>query len=411
MTRNVMGRLLLMRRSRWFASLCLLLISAVLETDGALLVLQRKELSAAWKYAVQSRIYPEDPDRMFVTTRGAGLAVLNISDRDSGRPVLCAQSLLNHSLEGQDRVGNIFVVVDLDLSGLHVFDLRKGAGLAPVGFVQFGLHGALHCRLYTAPDGCLYALVTIGHHIIHTSRLAIVNVTAPDAPVLVADLETAVMCMEGVLVYRGFAFVGGYCDSHSLVVISLEDVTAPRIVRTLHNESYVNMVGALGTSPTTGTALMYQALWARPGGLAIFDMTDPASPLEISRVVGDKTSMANRVQINNMGYAFLPLDGGFNASGVAAIDIRKPRRPALVQAVTLPATRVYCLATGSVRFVYVFAIGYPSNDTTMYTFSINPPTQGQSTRTQALPLNIPVRSGDVKSGESARRAASVLGAE
>ena len=391
-----------MRRSRWFASLCLLLISAnsssppvVVEaaapkaSDGALLVLQRKELSAAWKYAVQSRIYPEDPDRLFVTTRGAGLAVLNISDRDSGRPVLSMQSLSNHSLEGQDRAGDTLVVVDLDLSGLHVFDLRKGAGpgpvhaaLAPVGFVQFGLQGALHCRLYTAPDGCLYALVTIGHHIHtpNTSRLAIVNVTTPDAPVLVADLETAVPCMEGVLVYRGFAFVGGYCDSHSLVVISLEDVAAPRIVRTLHNESYVNMVGALGTSPTTGTTLMYQALWTRPGGLAIFDMEDPASPVEISRVVRDNTSMANRVQINQMGYAFLPLDGGLNASGVAAIDIRQPRRPALVQAVTLPATRVYCLATRG-RFVYVFAIGYPSHDTTMYTFSINPPTQGQSTRT------------------------------
>jgi hypothetical protein len=385
----------LMRRSQWFASLCLLLISAALEisssappvvkaspkADGALLVLQRKELSAAWKYAVQSRIYPEDPDRLFVTTRGAGLAVLNISDRDSGRPVLCAQSLSNHSLEGQDRVGDTLVVVDLDLSGLHVFDLPKAgpgqvhAALAPVGFLQFGLHGALHCRLHAALDGCLYALVTIGHHI-HTpnSRLAIVNVTAPDAPVLVADLETAVPCMEGVLVYRGYAFVGGYCDSHSLVVISLEDVTAPRIVRTLHNESYVNMVGALGTSPTTGTALMYQALWTRPGGLAIFDMEDPASPLEISRVVGDNTSMANRVQINRMGYAFLPLEGGLNASGVAAIDIREPRRPALVQTVTLPASRVYCLATGG-RFVYVFAIGDPSHDTNMYTFSINPPTR------------------------------------
>ena len=58
------------------------------------------------------------------------------------------------------------VVVDLNLSGLHVnlsglhvFSLpHDGAGdatLAPVGFLQFGRHGALHCRLYAAPGGGL----------------------------------------------------------------------------------------------------------------------------------------------------------------------------------------------------------------------------------------------------------------
>ena len=341
---------------------------------GDLLVHLRQERLAALKYAVQSRVYPEEPDRLFVTTRGAGLAVFIISD--GARPALQAQWGTNHSLEGQDRVADTLVVVDLDLSALHVFTLSNGLhpghALAPVGYLQFGLHGALHCRLYKqAPEsgGGLFALVSIGHGIKTPCRLAVVNVTEPAAPRLVADFQTPVTCMEGVLVFREFAFVGGYCDSYSLVVISLEDIAAPRIVRALHNSSYVNMVGALGVSDT-GAPLMYQALWTKPGGLAIFDLGSPSAPVEIGRVVGDNTSFANRVQLNTLGYAFLPLEAGLAASGIAAIDIRDPRRPFLAQAIPLPGVKVYCLATFGM-FVYAFGIE-GNGDTSMYQFRINP---------------------------------------
>ena len=57
--------------------------------------------------------------------------------------------------------------------------------------------------------GGLFALVTIGHGINAPCRLAIVNVTQPDAPSLVTDVQTNVTCMDGVLVYRDYAFVGG----------------------------------------------------------------------------------------------------------------------------------------------------------------------------------------------------------
>ena len=337
----------------------------------ALLVMQHKVSSTALKYAVQSRVYPEEPERLVVTTRGAGLAIFNLSD--AGRPALHAQWGANHSLEGQDRVGDTLVVVDLNLSGLHVFNMSGAArehAPSPVGYVQFGLHGALHCRLYKAPDGNLFALVSIGHGIKNPCRLAVVNVTQPDAPKLVVDFQTPVTCMEGVLVYGEYAFVGGYCDSHSLVVISLADIAAPRIVRALHNSSYVNMVGALGASPA-GAPLMYQALWAKPGGVAIFDMQDPASPLEIGRVVGNSTCFANRVQLSDGGgYALLPLEAGLAASGIAAIDVRDPRRPVLAQAVPLPKTKVYCLAT---RGMFVYAFGIEKDDeTSMFVFSISP---------------------------------------
>ena len=64
----------------------------------------------------------------------------------------------------------------------------------------------------------------------------------------------------------------------------------------------------------------------QPGGLAIFDMQSPASPVEIGRIVGNGTSFANRVQVSAAGYAFLPLEAGLAASGIAAVDIREPRR-------------------------------------------------------------------------------------
>ena len=67
------------------------------------------------------------------------------------------------------------------------------------------------------------------------------------------------------------------------------------------------MVGALRKSRATGATFMYQALWTKPGGLAIFDMVDPASPLEIGRIVSANASYANRVQLHDKyPFAFLP---------------------------------------------------------------------------------------------------------
>jgi hypothetical protein len=360
------------------------------------LVLRGNRTEAALTYAVQSRVYPEQPDLMVVTTRGAGLALYNISS--GSHPVLRAQwgALNRSSFEGQDRIGDTMVVVDLHRSGLHVFSMSAAARRPMVwaGFVAFEQAGALHCRLHAAPNGAgLFALVSIGHGIKSPCRLAIVNVTLPHAPQLVTYFQTTVTCMEGVLVYDGHAYVGGYCDSHSLVVIALTpDIRTPRVVRTLHDPSYVNMVGAL--SPTAATAarnggnggapLMYQALWAEPGGLAIFDIQQPAAPTEIGKYLSPNTSYANRVQLSQPAarggvsgvgpiysspaahlYAFLPLEAGAEQSGVAVIDVRQPRQPRLAQTWRVAKGKMYCLCTyGS----WVYAFG--ANTDTMYIFSI-----------------------------------------
>jgi hypothetical protein len=338
----------------------------------------------------QSRVYPENPELMVVTTREAGLAIYNISR--GGNPVLHSQwgAQNQTSLEGQDRIGDTMVVVDLHRSGLHVFNMSAAAtaaGQPPLpppswaGFIAFAQPGALHCRLFAAPDGAgLFALVSVGHGIKSPCRLAIVNVTLPHDPQLVTSFQTTVTCMEGVLVYGGYAYVGGYCDSHSLVVIALlPDIRSPRVVKTLHDPSYVNMVGALqpaaaaATAGSSGSTLMYQALWTQPGGLAVFDMQEPAAPAEIGRYLSPNTSYANRVQLSQPAaaggggsmYAFLPLEAGVEHSGVAVIDIRQPRQPRFAQAVYLPKSKVYCLCTYG---AWVYAFG--ANTHTMYILSI-----------------------------------------
>ena len=347
---------------------------SIQNVDSDLLVLKGAQQSPALKYAVQSRTYPENPEILFVTTRGAGLVAYNVSNGRQPRHLTGWGA--NHSVEGQDRVADTLVVVDIGLSGLYVFNLRgpslRKALTQPTSYLQFSMHGALHCRLYSVQKGQeLFALVSIGHHIkTPSSRLAVVNVTNPQQPELVADLETSMECMEGVLVYGAYAYVGGYCNSHSLVVISLANITAPRIVRTISDSSYVNMVGALRKSRGTGATFMYQALWTKPGGLAIFDMVDPASPLEIGRIISANSSYANRVQLHDkFPLAFLPLEGGFAASGAAVIDVSDLQRPTIAQIVRMPGMKVYCLATHG-TFVYIFGIK-PTDDTTMYIYQLN----------------------------------------
>jgi hypothetical protein len=63
----------------------------------------------ALDFAVMSKIYPEDPDSMFVTLRGGGISVYDVSARDA--PRLRSRWDTSTDVEGQDRRGDLLVVV------------------------------------------------------------------------------------------------------------------------------------------------------------------------------------------------------------------------------------------------------------------------------------------------------------
>lgn len=62
-------------------------------------------------YAAESRNYPETPDTLFVTMRGGGVKVFDISEPAELKGV--AQWVTDKAVEGQDRVGDLLVVAEL----------------------------------------------------------------------------------------------------------------------------------------------------------------------------------------------------------------------------------------------------------------------------------------------------------
>jgi hypothetical protein len=62
-------------------------------------------------YAAESRNYPEAPDTLFVTMRGGGVKVFDISEEAELKVV--AQWVSECAVEGQDRIGDLMVVAEL----------------------------------------------------------------------------------------------------------------------------------------------------------------------------------------------------------------------------------------------------------------------------------------------------------
>lgn len=62
-------------------------------------------------YAAESRNYPEDPNTLFVTMRGGGIKVFDITERAELKAI--SQWVTSRPVEGQDRSGDLMIVAEL----------------------------------------------------------------------------------------------------------------------------------------------------------------------------------------------------------------------------------------------------------------------------------------------------------
>lgn len=315
---------------------------------------------------------------VFVTCRGGGLTVLDVSDPlafcvarrwETQRPV-----------EGQDRLGSTLVVVEMGGDGhghrectaaLHVFDLsRASRDLHPVATIDLSSHvdGLLHVKLYTARDGRLWAICSGGFGRRVPGAVVAVDIHGDAHSTCV--LPTPVRVPEGVGLVGDFAYIGGVGSTAMAVV----DISDPMRMRLVSCEVKPGVGGGRGGLHLGGSQLVparsclaggnhiVQAVWGAYGGLAVLDVSQPAKPREVGRCVSARTSFANRVTLDG-GIALLPLElpiGG----GFAIVDVSNPTSPHRLCVVpigfALRDRRTYCLALshpkgadGS-RFVHLF---------------------------------------------------------
>ncbi|MFT4976564.1 MAG: hypothetical protein ACI8S6_002469 [Myxococcota bacterium] len=312
------------------------------------------ELHEALDHAVMSKIYAEDPDSMYVTLRGGGLSVFDVSDPSA--PRLRSRWSEPVDVEGQDRRGDLLVVVERT-GALRTFDVSDPDAPTPIGRVTLevdrgayrwfrerlmtrlgsGPFGALHTKLYDADDGHRYALVTATS----TGELIAVDVTDPTQPTQVGAVQTGVRFIEGIYIHRDHAFVGGF-GSDRLAVVEVSRPTELRLVETLEDSRYRQMVSEMSPAHPE---LLFTALWGDEGGLAIFDVHTPAQATPIGVLALPELRRSNRVKLSGTD-ALLPLED--HPGGFAVVDVSDPTRPSLsllevgIDGISAPYTLEVC---------------------------------------------------------------------
>jgi hypothetical protein len=294
----------------------------------------------ALDHAVMSNIYPEDQGTMYVTLRGGGVSVFDVSD--GAAPTLRTRWDSDEDVEGQDRRGDLLVVVarrgallTFDVSRPDRIELRGRVDLQTNGHVferiveqllrrVSGPFRALHVKLYDAKDGRRYALVTATA----SRELIAVDVSDPAQPRQAGQIDAEVQLIEGIYVHRDHAFVGGFGWSDVLRAIDVSSPTHMRIVHSLKDESYRQMVSEM--SPEYPD-LLFAALWNKEGGLGIFDVSDPPRFRLVGQLVMPELARANRVKLQG-DLAFLPLE--VDPGGFAVVDVGDPASPTLVHLTT-----------------------------------------------------------------------------
>ncbi|MEZ4472464.1 MAG: hypothetical protein R3F60_17045 [bacterium] len=106
-----------------------------------------------------------------------------------------------------------------------------------------------------------------------------------------------------------------------------------------------------------GPDLLFAALWDDPGGLGVFDLSEPARPAVHGLLLHPDLARANRVALAR-DRAWLPLER--SPGGVAGVDVRDPAHPRLAHLlVGIPGIDTPYTLAASGDFLYVFSSRAP----------------------------------------------------
>jgi len=291
-------------------------------------------------YAAESRNYREDEDTLFVTTRGGGLKVFNISEPGQFSPLSRWET--SAPVEGQDRLEKEWLVVaELGVGPdgpfpestgpkLHFLDVAASPNLperiSPVASVDLSgsIDAILHVKFLRPswrPTGETWVVCTGGFATSVLGAVVLVNVTsllstpahwsAEEAARATSVLSIpAVSQPEGVLVApldSRFVYVGGI-NSTSLAIVDVTSFLSPTIVQVRESVgpqlvaatwkdqplplpkgtsrpkktrlSYENMLFTdiqEGNDETFDEGLVFMAAWGLKGGLLVLDTNDNES--------------------------------------------------------------------------------------------------------------------------------------
>jgi len=341
-------------------------------------------------YVTRAKIYPDDPDSLYLTMRGdpetntgGGISVYNVAN--SREPVFLShlnvadsvpgETINPNQLEGQDRIGNTLVLIALEAGIVHVVDasdpsqLRVSGSIALQGVDEgLGFFPALHTKIYKPSDSNkTYALVTSSK----SSKLVAVDISDPENPRQVSELQTGISDLEGLYVKGSYVYCGGF-QSDVFLTVDLTDIEHMRLSNMLKKSYYNNMIAELDVNDDD--ILFVSSYMERKGyddkapdrgGLIVFDISQPDQPVEISQVILPELAGSNRVKVHE-GYAYLPIepiekDDGLprEPGGIGIVNVSDPHHVVFNNVIkSTEAIKPYALVC---KDNYLYVMGSESN--------------------------------------------------
>ncbi|KEQ18286.1 LVIVD repeat-containing protein [Endozoicomonas numazuensis] len=277
---------------------------------------------------------PESLDNVELPTAGTPLA---ITVGNSTNSQFVAWPYLKNVMEGQDKYKDILIVLSIYTGTVHLLDVSDPAkpvekgNLSIGGFISIPFMQLLHVKVYVTDDK-QYALVTSPQR----HSLIAIDITDPEHPDKIAEVDLGFSPLpdgegaEGIYIHDHYAYCGAFHGS-KLVVVDLSQIGHKqlKVVKSLDDKDYDQMVSMIEPRDEYNN-LLYSAGWGSPGGLLVFDLAEPANPVEIARVVKPELSKANRVKLWN-NFAFLPQEAVPGTLGI--VDVTDPKKPELIKVI------------------------------------------------------------------------------
>ncbi|RLA65387.1 MAG: hypothetical protein DRQ88_03445 [Epsilonproteobacteria bacterium] len=317
-------------------------------------------------YVVKAEIYPEDPNTLFLTLRGGGITLLDIKNPSTPK-LIQHWNEKNLDMEGQDRLGNLFISIARK-GEIFIFKILKNRKISKVGqlriphlrFFQLPIAfiiPALHTRIYRDKKENVYALITCPW----SKKLVSVDITNPKHPEYISSIKTDIKGVEGIQIYKDHAYLGGF-RSNFLKVYNISDPKNMHLVQTLHDEHFSQMVPEMNSIHPD---VLFTALWGKPGGLAAFSLKEPNKIKLLSKVIATSFNRANRVKIRK-NLALLPLEE--KVGGIGIVNIGDPKNLKLELSMTnIPGVlKPYTL---NFKDNYVYLFGSETNSMAILRFT------------------------------------------
>lgn len=306
-------------------------------------------------YAAESRNYQEEPDTLFVTCRGGGLKVFNITSAVQFDAI--SQWITTAAVEGQDRIGDLLVVSELgrgpngpfeNSTGpkLHLFDLSNRPiipdEMTPFSTIDLSpyIDGILHVKFVLPKERPteVWAVCSAGFATTVVGGVVLVNLTSvvargneglatrTDQPHWSVDDNSRYNDEQDLVYMAAWGALGGF------VVLNASNAAFPFVQAQTPSTQALQLAMANRVKLRGDLALV--PLEQQVGGFAVVNISTASSPVPVVTDAG--TATAGSPAVNVVSVVHIPL-----AESRQGND-------------SLVTTKAYCLAVSGPRYIYLF---------------------------------------------------------